>query len=257
MEDKKVKNKIKIKNQISNFTKSLISNFVDFVLFEAKLFEEFATDPLALRSLRLMLRKINKVAGLTPMRERNAIYNARKSNWIRKDGTLTKEGWEKLNRILPSYQEPKKWDGKWYLVIFDIPEKIKLKREILREKLKKLGFGQLQASVWVSPYNYLNNVLEIMEFYKLEPHVILSETDKLGQEESQFLAKRVWKLDKINGEYKKFIQKYFSKGYSRFELEIDFYSIFKRDPQLPLNLLPLDWKGREARVLYEKLSKNM
>lgn len=257
MEDKGAKNEIKIKNQIPNLTKGLISNFVDFVLFETKLFEEFATDPLALRSLRLTLRKIHKVAGLTSIKERNAIYNARKAGWIKKDGTLTKEGREKLNQILPFYQRPRKWDGKWYLVIFDIPEKIKFKREILRGKLKKLGFGQLQASVWLSPFNYLNNILEIIKFYKLEPYVILSETDKLGQEGSRPLAQRVWKLNKINTKYKEFIQKYSPlKEYSKFELEVDFFSILRKDPQLPFDLLSPEWKGEEVHTLYKKLSKN-
>jgi phenylacetic acid degradation operon negative regulatory protein len=256
MEDKGARNKIK--NQISNFTKGLISNFVDLILFEAKLFEEFLMDPQALRSMKLMLKKFNKTTGLTSSSEKNAIYNAKKLGWIEKDGGLTKEGRRKLSQIIPSWQKVKKWDGKWYLVIFDIPEKIKSKRDILREKLKKLGFGQLQASVWVSPFNYLNNVLEIVKFYKLEPYVILSETDKLGQEESRVLAKRVWKLDRTNEEYKQFIQKYSSlKSYSKFELEIDFYSILGKDPQLPLDLLPVDWKGEEPFALYEKLSKDL
>lgn len=241
--------------KLVEFTKGLISNAVDLILFEAKLFEEILSDPQSLRSTRLMLKKFNRVVGFNDAREKNAIYNTRKAGWIRSDGTLTKEGREKLNQILPSWQESKKWDRNWYLVIFDIPEKIKRKRDILRENLKKLGFGQLQASVWISPFNYLNNVLEIVKFYRLEPYVILSETNRLGQEESQFLAKRIWKLEKINELYKQFIQKYSSlKEYSKFELQIDFYSILRKDSQLPLDLLPSDWKGKEAYRLHKELS---
>lgn len=244
-------NKSSIKNRITGFTKGLILNMVDLVLFEAKLFEEIVTDPRASHSLKIMLEKIDQTLGFTPEKKKNAIYNAKKAGWIKEDGKLTKEGWEKINQIFPSYRKPKNWNGKWYLVIFDIPERIRLRRDILRKKLKKLGFGQLQASVWICPYNYLNNVLEIIRFYYLENFVILSETDKLGQEESQDLAQRIWKLNKINEEYKKFIQKYsLQKEYSKFELEIDFYSVLEKDPNLPLELLPADWKGDEAYKLF-------
>ena len=37
---------------------------------------------------------------------------------------------------------PDSWDKKWRIVIFDIPEEKKVAREILREKLKKIGFLQ-------------------------------------------------------------------------------------------------------------------
>lgn len=45
-----------------------------------------------------------------------------------------------------------KWDNKWKLVIFDIPEKKRTERNILRSLLKRKGFVRLQNSVFVSPY---------------------------------------------------------------------------------------------------------
>lgn len=51
-----------------------------------------------------------------------------------------------------SLEKPKSWDRKWRLIIFDIPEKKKLAREALRNKLKYLGFVKLQDSVWVTPF---------------------------------------------------------------------------------------------------------
>jgi phenylacetic acid degradation operon negative regulatory protein len=46
---------------------------------------------------------------------------------------------------------PKK-DGVWKLVIFDIPEKHKYVRTVLRAKLKQLHFKKWQNSIWASPY---------------------------------------------------------------------------------------------------------
>jgi CRISPR-associated endonuclease Cas2 len=43
----------------------------------------------------------------------------------------------------------KKWDGNWYLLMFDIPETNRKTRNIIQNKLKQLGMKQLQNSVYV------------------------------------------------------------------------------------------------------------
>jgi len=47
----------------------------------------------------------------------------------------------------------KRWDKRWRMVVFDIPEKYRATRDKLRLTLRSLGFVQLQASVWVYPYD--------------------------------------------------------------------------------------------------------
>lgn len=49
--------------------------------------------------------------------------------------------------------EDEKWDGKWRLVIWDIPEKRKKVRDLFRYQLKQLGFEKIQNSVWASKKN--------------------------------------------------------------------------------------------------------
>ena len=49
--------------------------------------------------------------------------------------------------------KPKKWDGRYRLVIFDIPEKRKKIREHLRFEMQDIGFLRIQDSVWVYPYD--------------------------------------------------------------------------------------------------------
>ncbi|MEK7150237.1 MAG: CRISPR-associated endonuclease Cas2 [Patescibacteria group bacterium] len=48
---------------------------------------------------------------------------------------------------------PKKWDGRWRVLIFDIPEKRKSLREKVRNTLLSIGFMRLQDSVWLYPYD--------------------------------------------------------------------------------------------------------
>lgn len=50
-------------------------------------------------------------------------------------------------------RRPRKWDGKWRVIIFDIPEKKRMARTRVREILKAAGFQRLQNSVWVYPYD--------------------------------------------------------------------------------------------------------
>jgi len=47
---------------------------------------------------------------------------------------------------------PVRWDGKWSLVMFDVPEKRKKIRDTLRFLLKSAGFILFQDSVWIQPY---------------------------------------------------------------------------------------------------------
>lgn len=64
-------------------------------------------------------------------------------------------------RITP----PKRWDGVWRVVIFDIPEKYKRMRDMFRMRLVQLGMHQLQESVYVSPYPCFDEIEFLRELY--------------------------------------------------------------------------------------------
>ncbi len=69
---------------------------------------------------------------------------------------LTTKGQKRLSEIeradfhLP---RPARWDGKWRLVSFDIKEKRKQVRALLRATLASVGFVHLHHSVWVYPHD--------------------------------------------------------------------------------------------------------
>lgn len=82
-----------------------------------------------------------------------------------------------------SINKPKKWDGKWRLVIFDISNSYKNTRDVVRDKLKLMGFRKFQESVFICPYpcekeiQYLREVLQI-------PHAIkLIRADRIENDE--------------------------------------------------------------------------
>lgn len=63
---------------------------------------------------------------------------------------------------------PKKWDSIWRILIFDIKDKHKIKREALRGKLKEWNLFQLQKSVWVCPYDFQREVDILRSFFNLK-----------------------------------------------------------------------------------------
>lgn len=69
---------------------------------------------------------------------------------------ITREGERALRHLeLSDYKsaQPRKWDGKWRVLIFDIPDRRKGLRDRVRRALGAFGFERLQASVWAYPYN--------------------------------------------------------------------------------------------------------
>src|SRR3989344_4940444 len=75
-----------------------------------------------------------------------------------KDGyyQLTEEGEKILRRWeLADYnlKRPTKWDGKWRMIIFDIPEKKRSIRKQVVTLFNQAGFYRLQDSVWIYPYD--------------------------------------------------------------------------------------------------------
>lgn len=69
---------------------------------------------------------------------------------------LTLKGREKLENLSRFYslvKKPKKWDGKWRIVSFDVNEKRRSVRDKLRYTLRLVGFHQLHQSMWIYPYD--------------------------------------------------------------------------------------------------------
>lgn len=73
---------------------------------------------------------------------------------------------------------PKRWDRKWRLLMFDVPQKRKISREALRGKLKELEFHQLQKSVWAYPFECGPEMELLQDFFGLsknEMRLIIAE----------------------------------------------------------------------------------
>lgn len=100
---------------------------------------------------------------------------------------LTKEG-RKQAKIMSllgksiKFTKSGHWDGKWRMVIFDIPEKDRVFRDILREHLRFLKFYKLQHSVFISPHPFEKQVLKMVEIYSAQKYVRIITALKIDNE---------------------------------------------------------------------------
>ena len=83
-----------------------------------------------------------------------------------------------------SFKKSKDWDKKWRIVLFDIPEKDRAFRDILRGHLRELKFFKLQHSVFVSPHPFEVAILELTELYSAQAYVRVITAEKIDNEDS-------------------------------------------------------------------------
>ncbi len=99
---------------------------------------------------------------------------------------ITKKGESKLKAFaidLITIQKPKHWDGKWRMVMFDLPIRFSKARNALRFQLKKLGFVQFQKSVWIYPYPCIDEILFILDYYKVGKYVEILEVSSITNDQ--------------------------------------------------------------------------
>src|SRR3989344_5852162 len=200
-----------LRGKILEATDNILGTAVDIVLWEIFYLSEFGTSlssreayGAGARSDRL-LNEINYETIKRAFRElkrKGLVVSKKQKNKTIPE--ITVEGKKRLEAILPHYDKKRLWDGKIYLVTYDIPETKNHDREILRESLKRIGAGMVQESVWLPPYDPRGSLKETLEIYNLQGLVLISILGKessIGDENLESLINRVYKLDQLNKRY--------------------------------------------------------
>ena len=105
----------------------------------------------------------------------------------RENGTLrlTPRGEKTLQALSLRAQlrkRPKRWDGKWRVLIFDIPEYRASLRRRIRDSLREIGFVRLQHSVWVYPYDCEDFIALLKVDFRVGKDVLYMVVDALENE---------------------------------------------------------------------------
>ena len=161
---------------------------------------------------------------------------------------------------------PHSWDKKWRLVVFDIPEQKRKLRNYFRRYLVILGFGKVQRSIWISPYDFSAIIQRYARKLGLSDYIFQITADNFKGLSEAALVETFWDLKDIHNKYLKLIERYtkkqnelaellkttpqdkkIAKQIIREHLLWDYQTILTRDPQLPPEFLPDDWGGEKVR----------
>ena len=176
---------------------------------------------------------------------------------------LTEKGDTVLATIIANLPtKPPEWDGKWRMILFDIPESQRTIRQMVRLKLIDLGVRMLQSSVWITPYEevaahfrqFISN-----ETWNKRVHIFESRQ----RDANPINVAQLWNLSSLEYEYKALFT-YLNKTYKSLEkspvpsydakcLIVQLALVAKKDPHLPQDLMPPRWIGYEAQNWYQKL----
>ncbi len=196
----------------------------------------------------------------------------RKEGWLesRRDGretiyALTDAAWRLLDegrsRIFARASGP--WDGRWHMVLYQVPETDRALREQLRKRLTWLGFGALAPSVWISPRDRTAQVRQYFAEYPAA-RLDLFSCQSEGPGADRDMAGRAWDLSTLDRDYAAMIEQYRPRLAAcrrgalsrrdalveRMRLIHDYRMFPFRDPDLPPELLPEGWSGRAAHEVF-------
>lgn len=94
---------------------------------------------------------------------------------------LTQKGRRELllKEALRAGDVRRRWDGRWRVLIFDIPEHRKSSRDKIRRTLQQVGFVRLQDSVWAYPYDYEDLVVLLKADMKIGKDLLYLVVDEM------------------------------------------------------------------------------
>lgn len=138
-------------------------------------------------SRKSMLAKLKMDPSFEGHKLIKVLYDLEKGSFIKRlnkdEYKLTSKGIKRINfqKFHRFNFENKKKDGFWRVVIFDISEKQKTKRELLRQKLKEFDFYMVQKSVFVSPYRCEKEIQVLCNILGLDNEVCVITAKNLGR----------------------------------------------------------------------------
>lgn len=89
---------------------------------------------------------------------------------------------ESLNEI--TIPRPSRWDGRWRIILFDIPNEHSRARDALRGMFHQLGLRQIQRSAYVYPYPLTEEVGAIASLFGVADYLVVIEATAIDGDEA-------------------------------------------------------------------------
>jgi len=150
------------------------------------------------------------------------------------------------------------WDGRWRLILFDLPESCRAKRNQLRRYLRSRGFGYLQNSVWVTA-DSIDEQRSLLAGgpVNVESLLFLEARPAAGETDAEIVA-GAWDFRELNRRYSEYRKVLHQRPRRCLPNTADaktlhqwlrgerdaWLTVMSCDPLLPATLLPPDYVGR-------------
>ena len=153
-----------------------------------------------------------------------------------------------------------RWNGFWYVLVYDVPEKNRSFRNVLRRFLQQQRMGCLQRSVYVTPRDIRPVYDDLLHGADVGPYACLFESRTvLGMEPAELVA-RAWDFERLNALQRAYCDLCEENLFRMSEEELDptdlgllaqeemaaYVAVMTDDPLLPRELLPSDYEGEAA-----------
>ena len=142
---------------------------------------EVAADGLIVLESFSYSSQMREIKGLPPHKKPaflEAIRRLRKKGLIEQERNKQGSIILKLTSLGKDYLgKDEKWDGKYRIVIWDIPERKRVVRNLFRRRLKDWGFKAWQRSVWISKRNVTERLRNLVKELGLEKYIAIIESD--------------------------------------------------------------------------------
>jgi phenylacetic acid degradation operon negative regulatory protein len=160
----------------------------------------------------------------------------------------------------PRARWAREWDGRWRLVLFDVPITQNSHRKQLRRYLRDKGFGYLQNSVWITP-DSLEEERRVLVGGKIdvESLILLEARPYAGESDSEIVA-GAWDFERINHCYARHLKILGERpggalGNEAVAKALQCWAVAERetwldavtrDPLLPERILPPGYLGQQS-----------
>lgn len=173
---------------------------------------------------------------------------------------LTDSGFAELCLKFPYFRFLKdKWDLKWRVLSYEIPEKKRELRDRLRREVAGWGLGPWHRSFWLTPHPIVENLRQLVSQKEEEKYIQAFESEHVFGDR-EILIEKVWQKTALDKKYRELFKKWHSilsgneDKIVKLTSAIDNYvGILKIDPGLPPELVGESWIGFEAYNIYKEI----